>query len=159
MKEFFYSIPDWVWWLLGIMLVIKMLANVVGSRSPEKLGAIVALLENIDGNLIKIGNRLDNLDQLGRLSFKLDDLGRHLEKLDDISGKLDVLESLEELEKLDEIGRNTKGLLDEIDWRAKGGHAIDETFGRTVVASLDEVHQEQIGITNRLREVLAIIKH
>jgi hypothetical protein len=94
MKDFFYSIPDWVWWLLGGVFVVQWLANFVSKRSSNKLDVVVALLENINGSLIKISSRLDKLDrldqldQLERLGFKLDDVERALRNLD----KLDELD-------------------------------------------------------------------
>ena len=88
MKEIFYSIPDWVWWLLGGVFVVQWLANIVSRRSSDKLDIVVTLLENIDRNLIKVGNNLDKLDQLERLGFKLDDVGSNLQNLN----KLDELD-------------------------------------------------------------------
>lgn len=58
MKDVFYSIPDWVWWFLGGVFVIQWLANIVSRRSNNKLDVVVALLEHINGSLIKISGRL-----------------------------------------------------------------------------------------------------
>ena len=76
---------------MGGVFVVQWLANIVSKRSSSKLDVVVALLENINGSLIKISSRLDKLDQLDqleRLGFKLDDVERALQNLD----KLDELD-------------------------------------------------------------------
>ena len=88
MKELFYAIPDWVWWLIATLFIIKWLSNIVGSRSD----VINGQLERINSNLVEIGDKLDKLDKLD----ELDHIEMHLRKLD-------FLDSLDKLNNLDEL--------------------------------------------------------
>jgi hypothetical protein len=86
MKELLYSIPGWVWWIIGIIVIMKLLSI--------KLDAIHGELDHINRNLVVISNnQLDQLESLGllkKIEDKLDDVGS-------LSERVDKLENLDEL--------------------------------------------------------------
>ena len=88
-KEFFYSIPDWVWLILIAAFFVKWILNI-----------IIAPLELISNQL----NRIDG--NFGAVRDKLEDIEKHLSKLDDIerySRNLDLLSNLDKIDNLDEL--------------------------------------------------------
>jgi hypothetical protein len=88
MEDFFRLIPNWVWWVIGIIVIVKLLSSI--------LNAIKGELDHINQNLgVIANNQLDQLERLKELE-KLDDVERH-------SRKLDLLDSVEKLDNLDEL--------------------------------------------------------
>jgi len=139
--NWFYAIPSWVWWLIGLIVIAKWLSNI----RETKLDLINGQLEIISRTLGEIGKSLDKLgdeDMVDKAYWKLADISTKLEMLEQLD-KLNYLERLEELnDKLVELEKHSKKLLDEFDWRAKDELGFQNTFGRRVIDMLDRIWGE-----------------